>query len=89
MRPEVIYEQETSEARWWWTVLGGWRQQGPVARPDRLPLQKPSDGGTDRRRDEQDRRCLMIDAALIKAAGPCLAVLACLAWFAWQEWRAK
>jgi hypothetical protein len=31
----------------------------------------------------------MIDAALIKAAGPCLAVLACLAWFAWQERKAK
>jgi hypothetical protein len=29
----------------------------------------------------------MIDAALIKTAGPCLAVLACVAWFAWQEYR--
>jgi hypothetical protein len=27
----------------------------------------------------------MIDPALIKSAGPCLAVLACLLWFAWQE----
>jgi hypothetical protein len=26
-----------------------------------------------------------IDPQLFKAAGPCLAVLACLAWFAWQE----
>ena len=29
----------------------------------------------------------MIDAALIKAAGPCLAAVLCLAWFAWQEMR--
>jgi hypothetical protein len=27
----------------------------------------------------------MIDPALLKAAGPCLAVVLCVAWFAWQE----
>jgi hypothetical protein len=27
----------------------------------------------------------MIDPALLKSAGPCLAAVLCLAWFAWQE----
>lgn len=31
----------------------------------------------------------MIDPALIKTAGPCLAAVLCLAWFAWQERRPK